>query len=119
MLCFSGEASVWACSYVPGALENTRQMIVTSIAAALARDEFRIESQSEMTIVLTRMYREFLTWLVTIFLFPLGLVALFAYKKTDNLTVLMSQVSGSATKLVISGVASRRTATGIKGAFSD
>ena len=104
---------------VPTTFEHTRQMIVTSFAAALARDGFRIESQSESMIVLTRTYREFLTWLVTTFLFPLGLLAFFAYKKTDNVIVLMSPDSAAATKLVISGVASRRTVAGIKDAFSD
>lgn len=55
---------------VPTTFEHTRQMIVTSFAAALAKDGFRIESQSESMIVLTHTYREFPTWLVTVFLFP-------------------------------------------------
>lgn len=92
-------------------IPEARAKVVTNLVRALGKQGYAITDQTETTIDLQATWRHRLTWFFTIITFPLGLVFFLAFKRTSNITVLLSpRATGEGTAITISGEARRHVA---------
>jgi hypothetical protein len=92
--------------------EETRTWAVGILARDLAYAKYHLAAQTKREVVFVQTTRAVGTWLLTILLFPLGLVFFFAFKRTSTITVLL-QKAANGTNIVVSGEAKPRVIEGI------
>ncbi len=82
-----------------------RDAAMRTVVAELIADGYRLTSQSPTSLILERTYRPAWTFLLAVFAFPVGLVALL---HTDTSQVVIHlEPSGSGTLVQVSGTARR------------
>ena len=92
--------------------EETRGWAVGILARDLAYAKYHLAAQTKREVVFVQTTRSVGTWLLTILLFPLGLVFFFAFKRTRTITVLLHKAAGG-TNIVVSGEAKSRVIDGV------
>lgn len=94
-----------------------REWVVVSLARSLRRYGYEITSQSEGQIDAARVYRPVAVMVVTVLLFPVGLIAFFLFRRTSVLTIFIKPLPDDSTELLISGElpgsAARRVVDGL------
>jgi hypothetical protein len=93
--------------------EDVREWAVGLLGRDLSYAKYQIESQSKTRVVFVNTSRSVATWILTVILFPLGLIFFFAFKRTSNITVLMEKAGGGS-EIVVSGNAKPRVIEGIE-----
>ena len=98
----------------PSALgrEDARRWAVGVLGRDLGYAGYHVGSQTKRQVDFIRTSRSAGTWIVTVLLFPLGLIFFFALKRTSSVTVLLQKAS-YGTEIVVSGEAADRVIEGI------
>jgi hypothetical protein len=99
-----------------GGLGETRTLVVERLVSALSQAGFRINAQSERRIELSKVSRSTAVWILTVILFPLGLLIFLTVKREENIAVLLHD-SDAGTDVTVSGQARRPSRWVVKAIF--
>jgi hypothetical protein len=65
-----------------------------TMTVPLSRYGYVLESQTDVSLIYARTYRPWWVWILTIFLFPIGLLAYFALAEHAYVTMTFEQADG-------------------------
>lgn len=86
----------------PLGLADARRQTITKLVGSLNAAGYAVTSQSETFVGLGRTSRSIPVWILTVLLFPIGLIFFFQLKREETVSIVLSETA-AGTRIEITG----------------